>query len=133
MQTALSQTGILKGTIREAGSNELIPFVSITLDDANIESASDFDGDFKIDLPEGNYVVCFSAIGFELELENVKIIADETVKIDVFLTELEVLSTVEIITVTYPKDSPHFFRKIPWMKYRPGFFLIERKEISQKK
>ena len=61
-----SQSGILKGYVKDAISNEEIPFANVFVEQLNSGVATDFDGFFEFkELNPGLYTIKCSGIGFE--------------------------------------------------------------------
>ena len=68
-------TTIIKGTISDAGSGELLPGVSINLEGIEKTYYTDFDGNFIIeDIQPGKYDITFSYISYKsAKQEEVKV------------------------------------------------------------
>jgi hypothetical protein len=85
---AFAQTGVIKGRVVDAQSDEDIPFANIALiSDGEIISGSvtDGQGSFKIDnIKEGNYIVSVSFLGYQAkEIDDVSISSNvRTVNLD---------------------------------------------------
>ena len=61
-----SQTGILKGYVKDATSNEEIPFANVFVEQLNSGIATDFDGFFEFkELKPGLYTIKCSFVGYE--------------------------------------------------------------------
>jgi hypothetical protein len=61
-----SQSGVLKGYVRDATSNEEIPFANVFVEQLNSGVATDFDGFFEFkDMKPGLYTIKCSFVGYE--------------------------------------------------------------------
>lgn len=58
-----AQTGTLKGTVRDAKTGEPIPFANI-VGPENKGTSTDFDGNYKLELPAGTQTIKFSSVGY---------------------------------------------------------------------
>src|SRR5258708_3675720 len=71
------QTGILKGTVSEVGSNEVLPGASIQLlDNLSKGVATDIDGHFYFELDTGYHKLICGFIGSESDTFSVRITAN---------------------------------------------------------
>lgn len=99
-----SQTsGILKGTVKEEGTNEALYGASIRkVNDLSIGTKTDINGNYSIELPEGNHILICGFIGLGSDTFSVVIQPGETTIRDVYLSEIkEVLETVVVSTSRY--------------------------------
>ena len=61
-----SQSGVLKGHVKDATSNEEIPFANVFVEQLNSGVATDFDGFFEFkDMKPGLYTIKCSFVGYE--------------------------------------------------------------------
>ena len=61
-----SQSGVLKGYVKDATSNEEIPFANVFVEQLNSGVATDFDGFFEFkDMKPGLYTIKCSFVGYE--------------------------------------------------------------------
>ena len=75
-----SQQGKLTGTIYDGEYNDVLPFASIFIKETDKGTTSDFEGDYTLDLEEGEYVVVYSFMGYEVkEITGVVVKNKETV------------------------------------------------------
>jgi hypothetical protein len=64
--TSYSQSGVLKGFVKDATSNEEIPFANVFVQQLNSGVATDFDGFFEFkDMKPGLYTIKCSFVGYE--------------------------------------------------------------------
>lgn len=121
---ASSQTIRLEGRVVSGGQG--VPFANIGIRGTTVGSATDIDGYFRIDqLPEGNYTVVASAVGFVSAEEDIALRKGATRTLTLQLKEAVVPMGDVVVTgtliETYVKDSPvkvdvvspHYLEKIP--------------------
>ncbi|MCG8580873.1 MAG: TonB-dependent receptor, partial [Bacteroidales bacterium] len=122
---SLAQTGVIKGRVIDAQSNEDIPFANIALmNDGDIitGSVTDGDGSFKIDnVKEGNYTISVSFLGYQPnELTDISISPSARV---VNLKEIKlVASSVDIEGVEVKASAQTATTKIDRKTYRAEEF-----------
>ncbi|MBK8626032.1 MAG: TonB-dependent receptor [Saprospiraceae bacterium] len=95
----IGQTGSLKGTIRDAKSNETMIGASVILESLGTGTTTDIDGFFELsNIAAGNYKIVISSIGYsEIILENVRIEAGKETIINTSMNEQSlVLDAVEV-------------------------------------
>ena len=64
-----SQTGTVSGTVKDKDSGEEIPMANIFVKNSEIGTGANFNGEFSMDLPVGEYVLICTAISYtEVEL-----------------------------------------------------------------
>ncbi|MDB4087990.1 TonB-dependent receptor [Flavobacteriales bacterium] len=64
--SAYSQTtGIIKGTIKDKETQELLPLVNILVESTNLGTTTDFDGNYRLELPTGTYNLVVSFVGYQ--------------------------------------------------------------------
>lgn len=97
-----SQQGKLTGTIYDGEYNDVLPFASIFIKETDKGTTSDFEGDYTLDLEEGEYVVVYSFMGYEVkEITGVVVKNKETVELNVTLNaSTGVLDEVVVYTTT---------------------------------
>lgn len=78
-------------------NGEHVPFINITIDGTTIGTTTDGTGHFQlIDVPEGNYTVRVSGIGYKSVTKDISMIHDETIEIK-FVVEEDVLHMEEVV------------------------------------
>jgi len=104
--SAFSQNGIIRGLVTDAKNSDPLPFVNIStkVGDDLIGAQTDFDGNFKIELPEGTHKINFSFMGYEARDITQYIGAGESITLNVELgTSSTLLETVVISEGKYEK------------------------------
>jgi len=106
--SAFSQTGVLKGKVFDANSNEVIPFADILVENSNLYSASNENGEFRIEnIPPGVYNIQVSSLGYETQtLAELTIGSVRERNIEVFLDEnVKQLDEVEVVSKVFKRDA----------------------------
>ncbi|MEM7109611.1 MAG: carboxypeptidase-like regulatory domain-containing protein, partial [Bacteroidota bacterium] len=80
------ESGFLSGIVSDQGKNRL-PFASISIDELGTGAISNENGKFNIRLPEGNYTVSASYMGYVTSRQNVQISSGQTTNIEFVMTE----------------------------------------------
>ena len=61
-----SQTSVIKGSVKDATNNEIIPFANVFIEQINSGVATDFNGNYKLEnLNPGLYTVKCSFVGYD--------------------------------------------------------------------
>jgi len=98
----IAQKGILQGLVSDSKNGE--PLIGATIRDNNTSSSfgavSDIDGRYSIDLPEGNYIIEASMIGFLPKTFTVSIYKGKTTIQDIQLQEEAMLMNTVVLTAT---------------------------------
>ena len=108
-----AQSGILKGTIKDAESAEPIPFANVVLKKGGLEiggATSDFDGHYTIKpIQPGKYELRVTFVGYKTKvIEDVEILSDRITFLDVELEPTAVaLEEVEIVHYRIPLISKY--------------------------
>lgn len=69
-----AQSAAISGSVREKGTDKVIPGAQISISNSSMTSASDFSGNFELEqIPEGEHTITVTAIGF----------VDDSVKVEV--------------------------------------------------
>ncbi len=83
--TAFPQTGTVRGIVTD--SLEAMPGVNILLTDTNIGTVTDINGKYEIrNIPEGEYEIRFSSVGYEAEFYEIEILSGRTMDLNVILS-----------------------------------------------
>ncbi|QSE96198.1 TonB-dependent receptor [Fulvivirga lutea] len=95
-----AQHGTIKGQVSSIDGNP-IEFANISIQELITGTAADGNGKFEITkVPEGDYTLEISAIGFETKNQSIQILANKTLEIDIVLQEsITSLQTVEILGI----------------------------------
>lgn len=84
---ALGQNwGRVEGHVREAGTEAVLPGVTVLVQGTNYGTATDGEGRYALQLPEGRYALRFSAIGFAPHTDSVAVARSAPARLDVLLT-----------------------------------------------
>ncbi len=95
---AWAQTGVIRGTVRDAGGGPL-PGVNVTLGGTPRGTATDTDGRYRLaHLPPGAYTVAASAVGFRREERRVTLAPGDTLTVDFTLREIVLRSGEVVVT-----------------------------------
>ncbi|MGF1584720.1 MAG: TonB-dependent receptor domain-containing protein [Bacteroidales bacterium] len=97
---SFSQTGEIKGVVKEKDSGETLPGAHIIIEGTNVGVNTDFDGNFELKgLNAGTYNLQVSFISYTTELiENVQVISGQSTNITIELnTASQLLTGVEVI------------------------------------
>jgi len=105
------QTGVIKGRVYNASSNEPLPFTNIIILGTNIGSVSDLDGNFLFTaVAPGFYKLAATSVGFENVItEELQVTNARTTFIDIAMKEKPFqLAQVEVISSPFKKveESP---------------------------
>lgn len=77
------QNGILRGTVFDAGTGELLPGVAIQIDGTTIGTITDLDGKFNLSTNPGTYTIRISYVSYEpVLLNDIVIIEGEVTLLD---------------------------------------------------
>lgn len=91
-----SFAGIFKGIILDEQNNP-IPFASVYVKNSTIGTSTNLKGEFKIDLPKGNYDIVFSFVGYQTIEQNIEISRSSVTEVNIVLKEsLGSLGTLEV-------------------------------------
>lgn len=94
-----SQTGIIKGTVRDSKTNETIPGAHIFVSGLKLKSVvSDINGNYLLELPTGEFTVKCSYISFQEDSIIVTVLEDKIINHDFNLTEASKELDVVVIT-----------------------------------
>ena len=95
---SFSQTGTLRGIIKDKISQEGLPFATVQVKETTIGTTTDFEGSYSFDLEAGEYIIIFSYVGYEnLEITNVLISEGEVTNLTASLGyETELLDAVVV-------------------------------------
>nr|WP_298923013.1 TonB-dependent receptor [uncultured Allomuricauda sp.] len=117
--TGWSQNSTVQGTVSENGQN--IPFVNIYLKGTQNGTATDGDGNYSItDLSPGSYVLIASAIGYEPFRKSFLIGKDESITLNIELTQSAEALDEMVVTGTL-KAVSRLESVVPVEVYKPSF------------
>lgn len=114
-----SQNSTVQGTVSENGQN--LPFINIYLKGTQNGTATDGDGNYSItDLSPGNYVLIASAIGYEPFRKSFLIGKDESITLNIKLTQSAEALDEMVVTGTL-KAVSRLESVVPVEVYKPSF------------
>ncbi len=95
-------TGVIKGTITNKNTQALIPFANILVEGTDFGTSSDFDGNYRLEIPTGTYNLKVTVVGFQTDQKfNIELNSGNAQIINFELTEGTELTEFE---VTYDKE-----------------------------
>lgn len=112
---AFSQSsGKIIGVVKDAGSNELLPGVNVSLEGTTFGAASDVDGYFVIlNVPVGVYDVKASFIGYkEYTLKGIRVSAGVTTEANFSLEETAIEGQAVVVTAQRPLVEKHLTQQV---------------------
>jgi outer membrane cobalamin receptor len=89
------QNVLLKGKVTDDKTNDPLPYVNIGVKDTSIGTFSNEDGQFRLELPPGTYILVISSVGYEKIEKTVVLEARKTPYLDLQMRN----STQELNTV----------------------------------
>ena len=90
--------GTLKGLLTDKETNnESLPFANVLIKGTSIGTTTDFDGNYILNVDEGNHIVVFSFLGYKSIEKAFSIKAGQTVTINSILSAEEGVSLDEIV------------------------------------
>lgn len=100
-----AQRGNLTGKITD--NNGALPSVNVFIINTNLGASADVNGNFKITgIPQGEYKVRFSAVGYETKILNVIILPNKTAELNIVLDEAVIeIQSVEVIGMRLQQQS----------------------------
>lgn len=121
---AQQKYAVLSGEVREAREGIAIPGANISLDGTSLGTTSDSQGHFHIqNVPPGNYTLRVSFVGYEPEVQNLRLEAGENLELRIALSERAL--ALEGLRVTAQKRS-QVVQEVPIaMTTYEGAFLRE--------
>jgi Fe(3+) dicitrate transport protein len=97
---SLGQTGVIEGVISQSDTLNSIPGVSVYLEKTSLGAATNGNGFFRISkVPQGEYTLVVSAIGYTAQKQNVKVEEGTTLTLNYSVEEsISTLSEVTVMT-----------------------------------
>ena len=88
LTVGLSAQSILKGSIKDANSNEMLPGVTISVKNSTIGAISNEDGSYELNLSPGKHTIIASLISYQsIEITDVEVGKGKSVTLDIPMTE----------------------------------------------
>ncbi len=122
--------GEIRGSIRDRASGKPVVGATVLVTGTNYGTAADTEGRFQLRLPEGRYLLQFSAIGYRTTRDSVHVRKEEVVHMDILLTPTVI--QIETVTTTAEREKevsvyridPDDVRKIP-TPVKDGFRMLK--------
>ncbi len=122
--------GEIRGAIHDKTTGQPIVGATVLVTGTNYGTAADTEGRFQLRLPEGRYLLQFSAIGYLTYRDSVYVQKDHIRNIDVFLTPTVI--QIETVTTTAEREKevsvyridPDDVRRIP-TPVKDGFRMLK--------
>ncbi len=110
--TASAQSGKIQGTIRDKANGETLIGANILVSEGK-GATTDINGQFTMDLAEGDYVLKVSYVGYQPKEIKAHVTANKTTTVDFTLSGVQ-LSEVEVVgDVAVTRETPVAFTTIP--------------------
>ena len=99
--TAFGGQGGLKGTVKNASTNEPLIGANIVFTGTEIGGATDINGYFSIsNIPSGNYTIKISYIGYTTKLKNITISDNKISNLDILLKKAVIIGEQIVVTAS---------------------------------
>lgn len=104
--SALAQQTVVKGSVKDAASNEPIPEVTVTIEGTGISTTTDGFGMFVLDsnLPLGEQMLNLSKEGYITNRYPIVVNEGKTVDITDMIMDIDVSDTADLFTITLSDD-----------------------------
>lgn len=113
---ALAAQQPVTGTVRDKATNEAVIGANVRTSDNKFFASTDIEGNYKLLLPDGEYSITVSYVGYESQTARVKV-AGAPVKRDFTLAAKNTLDEVEISAdIAIDRKTPVAFSNIPEIK-----------------
>jgi outer membrane receptor protein involved in Fe transport len=106
----VAQNGTIIGKVTDERNADLFPANVIIDASKGWAAQTDFDGNYSLSVPEGNYKIVFSYLGKQTVEKDVRVVADETTTVNARLLASE--QQLQIVTVTGGKYEKSFGEEI---------------------
>ncbi|MBS4013997.1 MAG: SusC/RagA family TonB-linked outer membrane protein [Bacteroidetes bacterium] len=98
--SAFSQTGTIKGVITDRATGETLPGANVLIEGTTTGVISDVRGAYSITVPAGNVSVRVSFLGYDTEIRQVSVGANETITLN-FELYADIMTLSEFIVIGY--------------------------------
>ena len=105
MCSAIAQTHTLTGCVRDASTNELLPFVTVYVKALGIGTSTDANGIFKLSLKPGFYDILTSMVGYKSETRHIEI-RDRNQTLDLKIIPTDILLQEVTVYSSAPDQAP---------------------------
>jgi outer membrane receptor for ferrienterochelin and colicin len=102
---AIAQTYTLAGTVRDASTNELLPFVTVYVKGFAVGTSTDANGIFRFSLKPGSYDILTSMVGYKSETRHVEI-RDKNQTLDLKIIPTDILLQEVTVYSSAPDQAP---------------------------
>jgi outer membrane receptor protein involved in Fe transport len=103
--SAMSQTHTLAGSVRDASTNELLPFVTVYVKGLAIGTSTDAKGMFELSLKSGSYDILTSLVGYKTETRHIEI-EDKNQTLDLKMFQTDILLQEVTVYSNAPDQAP---------------------------
>lgn len=79
---AFAQDGVVTGTVTDAETGDPLPGATVQISELGVGGATDIDGNFEFDVPEGTHDISASFVGYESITKTIEVTAGETTAVD---------------------------------------------------
>ncbi len=106
LQFVNAQTGKITGKILDGEYNDVLPFANVLVKGTSQGATSDFDGNYSLELEEGNYTLIFSFVGYDSqEITEVVVKRGEVTNLNVTIRPSTASLDEVVITTTARRNS----------------------------
>lgn len=97
----VGQTGLLKGTIKDAESGLPISNVSVMIMELQLLTTSDNSGNYSLNIiRDGKYTLTFSHIGYKVENKKIVVTSNNVMEVNISLRKSEIMLGEAVVTST---------------------------------
>jgi TonB-dependent receptor len=132
---SFSQNGTVKGILSDKDlKGEPLPFANVTIKGTSYSATTDLAGKYAIDIPEGNYTIIFSFLGYESKTKTFAILPNQKVTINEILGSGSVTIEDVVVKATVGREKETVLlmeqKKAVEIKQSIGAQELSRKGIS---
>ncbi len=95
---AINGDNIITGKVVDATTNEPLPLVNVTITDLQTGTSTDFEGGFRLKLPDGKYKIEFKTLGYETVIKIVEVKGGKTLHLKIEMKESQQELKTVVIT-----------------------------------
>ncbi len=101
-----SQSGKISGTVYDGEYNDVLPFANVIVKGTEKGTITDFEGDYTLDLEEGEYTIVFSFVGYETkEVQEVIVKSGEVFTLNTTLSASAGMLNEVVLTTTARRNT----------------------------
>ncbi len=132
---SFSQNGTISGVLSDKDlKGEPLPFANVTIKGTSYSTTTDIAGKYAIDIPEGNYTIIFSFLGYESKTKTFAILSNQKVTINEILGSGSVTIEDVVVKATVGREKETVLlmeqKKAVEIKQSIGAQEMSRKGIS---